>query len=386
MATGHDTDPKRKRFSPNMFGHIALTVVIFIIAVAAIVGGRDVLAARAEAVSAPLAAPKMPVTVRQIDIVDHYTVTRRFSGQFEARQQTALSFELPGTIAAVLVREGDTVERGQAIARLDIRLLQAERARLEALRASMEAQVELARRTNERQAALLAQGFATGQTVDDTSLNLVRMEAGIAEIDAALSSVDVNLSKAQITAPFDGMIAARMLDEGAIAGTGMPVATLVETALPRFHVGLDPATVASLKLGSFAIIQTDGRTLPAQLMGLSPSLDPMTRSRMAWFDIDSETPPPDRTTGEIVLTQEVAQQGAWIPLSALRQGPNATWTMLGVQDGIVVLEAAEIVHLEAERAFVRGTFQDGMSLIPGGTHRVVPGQSVTVSEDVAWAR
>jgi hypothetical protein len=49
--------------------------------------------------------------LRQIGIEEHYTVKRHFSAKFQARQQTALSFGLPATIAAVLVREGDTVER-----------------------------------------------------------------------------------------------------------------------------------------------------------------------------------------------------------------------------------------------------------------------------------
>lgn len=386
MAAQEKTARSRVRSMFTILGRTALTVVVFAAAAAAIVGGRSVLAERAEAIPAPQAAAEMPVTVRQIRLDDYYTVTRRFSGQFEARQQTALSFELPGTVSEVLVREGDTVARGQVIARLDTRLLQAERARLEAVRNSMVAQAELARRTNARQVQLRDQGFATDQRVDDTSLNLVRLEAGIAEAEAALQAVEVNLSKAEIIAPFDGMIEDRMLDEGAVVGPGIPVATLIETAPPRFHVGLDPTAAATLSIGAEATILSAGMTLPATLTGMSPSLDAMTRSRTAWFDVTDDTTPADRTTGEISFDQRIDQQGAWIPLAALRQGPNATWTVLVVDDGIVGVEAAEILHLEADRAFVRGTFQNGTSFIPGGTHRVVPGQAVTIEEDIAWER
>ncbi len=367
-------------------GRIAVTAIVVGVAVVAIVGGRSVLAERADAQTAPDAAPPMTVAVSRIEMQDHYSVSRRFSGQFEARQETALAFELPGTIASVLVEEGDRVAEGDVIARLDTRLLLAEKAQLEASRGSIQAQTELARRTNDRQAELQARGFATEQTVDDTSLNLARLEAGIAEIDAALSAVSINLSKAELTAPYDGIIAGRMLDNGAVANAGAPVVTLVETGAPRFQVGLDPVMASSLSIGDAAMIVANGSDLSARLAGLSPSLDPATRSRMAWFDVVDGAMPPDRTTGEILLTHRIEKQGAWVPLSALRQGPRATWTLLVVRDGVIGLETAEILHLETDRAFVRGTFQNETAYLPGGTHRVVPGQRVAISEDLAWAR
>jgi hypothetical protein len=105
----------------------------------------------------------------------------------------------------------------------------------------------------------------------------------------------------------------------------------------------------------------------------------MTRGRTVWFDVVIGPMPPDLTTGEVELRQRIDVAGAWVPLSALRPGPQATWTLLVVKDGIVGVEAAEVLHLEGERAFVRGTFEDGTAYLPGGTNRVVPGQSVTIS-------
>lgn len=107
---------------------------------------------------------------------------------------------------------------------------------------------------------------------------------------------------------------------------------------------------------------------------------------MAFFDVVSGPVPPDGSTGEIALTQSVAQAGAWVPLAALRQGPRGTWTLVTVENGVAGVEAAEILHLEGDGAFVRGTFEDGASFLPAGTHRVVPGQAVVAREAIAWAR
>ena len=385
----------------STLGRLFLTAAFIAVAGGAVVGGRTLLADRAQA--APLAnpAPAMPVETRRIALKDHHVADRRFSGQFEARQRTGLSFERPGTLDAVLVREGDAVSIGQVVARLDTRLLRAEETRLDASRASMAARLELSRRTNARQAELRARGFATEQTVDDTSLELVGLEADIAGIDAAREAVTIELSKAELRAPFAGIVDDRALDTGAVAAAGVPVLSLVETAPPRFRVVLDPALADLLVEGEDAVIDVDGMRLPGRLSRLAPSLDPMTRGRTVWFDVVIGPMPPDLTTGEVELTRRIDVAGAWVPLSALRPGPQGTWTLLVVKDGIVGVEAAEVLHLEGERAFVRGTFEDGTAYLPGGTNRVVPGQSVTISpvgaepapalpitssEAVAWTR
>ena len=222
--------------------------------------------------------------------------------------------------------------------------------------------------------------------MDDTSLRLAQLRAEIAGTDAALSAVAINLSKAELVAPFVGVIGTRDLDAGSVATPGAPVASLTEDAPPRFHAGLAPEIAAGLAEGEQAVIRAEGRSIPARLAGVAPTLDSATRSRMAFFELEGDELPPDGSTGEVALMRRVEGVGAWVPLAALRPGPRATWTLLTVRGGMVAPEAAEIVHLEADRAYVRGTFGDDTAYLPGGTHRVVPGQAVTVSEAVAWGR
>lgn len=385
--TKHDTSvPPFRRHPLAVVGRSGLTLVFAAVAIAAVIAGRDLLAQRAAMVPHQEPPPSSRVVTNRIAVVDHYMATRRFSGQFEARQRTELSFEQPGTITEIAVREGDNVAADQIVARLDTRLLQAERARLLASRDATLAQVELARRTNDRQTELNDRGFAPGQTVDDTSLRLVQLQAGVAEIDAAMAAIDISLDKAELRAPYAGIVAARNLDIGSHAAPGASVLSLTEAAPSRFHVGLAPELATALSAGDAATVEVAGETQIVRLAALSPELDPTTRSRAAWFEAESGFLPPDRTMGTLILTQRIDMAGAWVPMAALRPGPRATWVLTTVRDETVELEAAEIVHLDGDRAFVRGTFRDGMPYLPGGTHRVVPGQVVILSEDVAWAR
>lgn len=378
-----DRDGVRRRVARFLrrTGRVALTLTVIGAATGAGVAGYGALATRAAEVEGPAPAPRTIVAPEVLRMTGTVEVARRFTGQFEPAQEAPLGFEESGTIDAVLVREGDAVAAGDVLARLDTRLLAAERRRLEASRDALAAQVELSRRTNARQQTLLTEGHVTQQRVDETSLQLARLEASLAEVDAALAALDVRLAKSEIVAPFGGRIGARLLDAGAVAAPGAAVVTLLEDAPARFRVSLDPDLAARLAPGVEVEIETAGNRLSARLFELAPELDAATRGRVAFFDLyPGTTAPPARASGEVVLIEVLHERGAWVPVSALRQGPRGSWTLLVVEEGQVRVEAAEVLHLDMGRAYVRGSFRDGALYLSGGTHRVVPGETVMLAE------
>lgn len=354
-----------------------------------VVAGQRALSAQRADLPPIAAAPTTTVRVATLRQVDRYTVERRFAGQFEPPQRIAQGFEEGGTIAAVLVDEGDRVRAGEVLARLDTALLDAERIRLQAAARGIRAQVELARRTNARKAELRQRGFATDQTVDDTSLGLVRLEAALTEAEAALQAVDVRLGKAVIRAPFDGVVGRRRLDDGAVAGPGAPVLDLLQDGPVQFRAGLAPDVADRLAVGDPVTVEAAGAVWPARVDRIAPDLDPATRARVVQLRVEAATPPPARAAGTVVVATDrrADPTGAWIPLAALRQGEAGTWEIMTVADGRIATEAVEIVHAEAARAFVTGTFPPDAPVVAGGPHRVVPGEPVRIErEDVAWAR
>ncbi len=362
------------------------TVAVVGLAAGMGMAGHAALSARAEAAGDAPVAPPTEVRAERLRLEASMQVERRFTGQFEARQETTLAFEEAGTLAEVLVREGDAVAAGAVVARIDTRLLEAERRRLDAQRQALLAQAELARRTNERQGELQARGHTAQARIDETSLRLAQLSAALAETDAALTAVDVRLEKAVLRAPFAGRVGSRFADTGAVVAPGVAVATLLEEGPARFRVTLDPGLAARLAAGAEVTIAAGDSLLPATLSRLAPELDPATRGRVAVFDLaDGTVAPPARSTGEVILPDGQDMAGAWVPLSALRPGLRGTWTILTVApdaDGgaTVAQDAVEVLQVAEGRVFLRGGFADGDLFLPDGTHRVVPGQSVRVAE------
>ena len=128
-----------------------------------------------------------------------------------------------------------------------------------------------------------------------------------------------------------------------------------------------------------AEIETNGQTYPARLLQVRPDIDPVTRTRTALFAIDADPAPAFGQTAVLMLDTQIATSGTWVSLDALQQGLGDIWTVLVVDEGVVATAAVEVLHSEATRAFVRGTFEPGALMIDTGAHRVVPGQQVRIA-------
>lgn len=352
------------------------TLVTLGIAGAAVAVGTGVLTERAQAVPAPQAAERIPVSVQVMQVEESYTIPRRFIGQVEAGTEATLSFELGGKLAELNADEGDNVKEGQVIARLDTALLQAERTRLKASRDATAAQLEFAESRLVRAAELQGQGFSSQETLDQARATRDELTARIAEIDAGIASVDINIEKSEIRAPFDGRVGAQSVDITETLSAGQPVLNLIETKEPMVRIGLP------LDLSPDALVDTkidiEGVIYPAELRRMRPDVDPLTRTRTALFALDTEQAPTFGQTATLSIDMQVAARGTWVPVDALQEGSGSIWNVLLVEDGTVRTAAAELLHAETDRAFVRGTFAEGATLIRSGAHRVVPGQEVTV--------
>lgn len=363
--------------SIRVIGRVALTVLVIGGAGALVVAGAGRIAANAEAPVAEAAV--VPVDVRVVPLEEQatYRVPARFQGQVEARRRVDLGFEAGGTVAEVLVDEGDRVEAGAVIARLDTRALEAERAAQVAAKAALEAQLELAELTTERQRALAEREFSSAQRYDEARLGAVRLRAEIARAEAGIASVDVALSKAELRAPFAARIGGRMVDEGTRVGGGQALLTLLEDVAPEFRVGLPEALAGNL--ADELRVEIGVKRYTATVSAVRADINAATRTVPVLLSLDGAAGVADGALGALVLDREVAGPGAWVPVSALSEGVRGLWTLFLIEESDetrVRREAVEVLYADAERAFVRGAFGGARAVVAEGGHRVTDGQLV----------
>ncbi|MEM1352182.1 MAG: efflux RND transporter periplasmic adaptor subunit [Pseudomonadota bacterium] len=360
----------------RVLGRATLTLVFVGAAGAAVVLGVGVLNDRAEAVPEPEAAAPIPVETTQLQIQSGYVLPRAFMGQIEARASVDLSFELSGRLDVLAAEEGDFVEKGQVIAELDTDLLKADIDRLQAARAASVAQLEFAESRLGRAEALQKRGFTSTETLDQALALRDELINRIAETDAAIRAVDINLEKSVLYAPFEGQIAAQNVDEAETISVGQHIMRVMETSVPELRVGL-PLDVSEANLKEVTV-DINGVKTPATLKRLRPDVDPVTRTRTALFALDPRAPVIFGQTVSLLLETRVPAAGAWVPVDALQSGEGSVWRVLVVDNKTIRNAAVEILHIDGPRAYVRGTFDDGMQVVTAGAHRVVAGQTVSL--------
>jgi len=211
------------------------------------------------------------------------------TGNLQPTNKVDVGSELSGTVEAVLVQENDRVKKGQVLARLDTSKLrdqitqsQANLTSAQAKLAQADAMVKESSASLERlrEVSRLSGGKVPSKTEMETAeATLARAQADqagcLAAIDqarAALGSDHINLYKASIRSPIDGVVLSRSVEPGQTVAASLQVATLFTVAEDlrkmELKVDVDEADVGSVKEGQTATFTVDaypGRTYTANV-------------------------------------------------------------------------------------------------------------------------
>jgi len=323
-----------------------------------------------------------------------FDAARVYAGRTVAGRASELGFKVGGELAVVQVDIGDYVEQGALLAELDTASLEAGLAQAEAdvslaaanLKA-LEAETQLARQTESRFRSLKDSGHTSSQSYDEQRLALRAKEAQFSVAAASLVRARANrqaaaivLEEARLTAPFSGRIQSRYMDEGAQARSSEPVLRLVETAGREAHVGVPEGMLDRLQPGATYTLRWGEARIPARLKTLLPEVDPESRTVVAVLTLADETMPFGAVV-ELELGYRVDTQGYWLPLTALTESDRGLWAAYVINEqSNAERRLVEILHLESERAFVRGTLKPGDRVISSGVQRIVPGQQVSMAD------
>lgn len=187
-------------------------------------------------------------------------------GSLEMPNKAYLSFGATGTVAEVLVDEGNNVTEGQVLARLDAPSLESSVEMAELQVEVAEEQVKVARAQYE--IALINLKGAANTTlkkvyqeqvnIAEANWETAKLNLEIAEL--SLESAELNLEKAVIVAPFDGVVAGITITEGkeiSTAPLATPAISLVDTSEIEMRGFIDEIDVAMVKVGQAANITLD---------------------------------------------------------------------------------------------------------------------------------
>lgn len=193
------------------------------------------------------------------------------NGYVVARRRAALSTDIQGRIVELRVEEGDRVEAGELVARLDTRELEASRDQVEAEIERAKATLALAVTEYTRHSQLLETGDTSVSRRDEALAARDEASATLGALKASLQAIDVRIDKSSVYAPFGGIITAKDAEVGevvsALGGIGPTsrgaVATLVDFDTLEVQVELSQSTLGVAREGAPVRIYLDAFPLDA---------------------------------------------------------------------------------------------------------------------------
>lgn len=233
-----------------------------------------------------------------------------------------------GAISRVYVRVGDVVRKGQVVAEIDARELQAQRAEAAARLKLAEAKAVYAAKTLPRYETLTKAGLQAQATLDETEQNHKVARAEAAAARAALATLDVRISYTKIVSPIDGVVSQVTAQEGETIVAGLQVANLVTVLDParlEMWIYVDETDVGRVKTGlpvEFRVDSQPDKVFTGALDRVYP--EPEIRDNIVYYkalvDVDREQAlllRPEMTT-QVRVVVDTRENVLTVPNQALK--------------------------------------------------------------------
>jgi len=225
-------------------------------------------------------------------------------GTVRARTSAVVAARIPGTVGALMVREGDRVRKGQLLARLDAQENAAASAMAsagidEALRGLEEARSrqKLSDTTFERyqklftEQAITRQEFDTKQTEKDlASQGVARAEARLRQAQAGSRAASAIEGYTRITAPLSGIVTSKQADLGASVFPAQPLMTIEDDGSYLLELAVPESLATAVRPGASLLVTLDalGSPFTARIAEIVPAADPLSRTFVAKITLNQK--------------------------------------------------------------------------------------------------
>ena len=364
-------------------------VIVVLFVLAATASGAALFVARDPGESAPkLLPPTVTATLaREREFVERLFV----SGTLVARDEAMVGAQIDGLrIVEVLAEDGDRVEKGQILARLDRSQLDALLAQNDAALARADAAIAQARNQVDQSEAIRAQaaadllrarklepGIITQATLDQRVAAARSTEAQVAAAESALAVANadkrsreaerrelmVRIDRTDVRAPVAGLVSRRSARLGALAvGSGDPLFRIITNGAIELEADVPEDSLAELALGMLANVDLPGpnNSVSGTVRLVSSEVDQTTRLGKVRIALAAQAHIGSFASASIVLARRTSVA---VPAAAIAQ--------TGSGDSVLVVHEGHIV----QRTVTTGLTNDAETEITAG---IAVGEAVVV--------
>lgn len=263
---------------PNIPRPIALTasVAVLVILLLAMQGS---FVSKTAAGETPLPEQKISaatVKVEQRQVADLLT----WPGTVRSKSVAMIAPKMTARILAINVRAGDKVKKGDVLAKLDERDIQAQIGAAQAVVASAAAEAGRASADANRIRSLYEKEAATRANYDAMVAQEKAAQASVRQAASGVNEIKARLDDAVLRAPFSGVIVNRLQEPGDMGLPGQPVVSLQLPQGLRLEAQVPSYCAGRLSLGMAVTARIAEQTVDGSVAEIVPEIDPETRSQL----------------------------------------------------------------------------------------------------------
>jgi len=261
------------------------------------------------------------------------------SGTMQPVRQATVKAKVSGDVRQITVRDGDTVQAGQVLVRVDTADLDARLIERQGQLESAKAQLALAEKTLATNQKLLKQSFISQNAFDSSESSLNVTKGSVMSAEAQVRLAQNALKDAVVTAPLSGIVAKRHVQPGEKVAFDTPLVTVVDLREIELQAMVPAVDIPELKPGMTVDLTVDGfgdRRFTGRIERINPATEAGTRAILVFVGIPN---PNNELRGGMFATGRIALAASApvlsLPAGAVRSEAGQTFVW-AIEDGKLV--------------------------------------------------
>lgn len=367
------------------------SIVVGVIVVAVLLAAGFAFKGRQAAVPTPAPAAATAARVMELAAVDVGLVERgeiaprvALSGTLNPYLEVVVKSQVAGELASVTVREGQSVRKGEVLARFDGADIRSRVDEKAANIAAMRAQLKLAEKTRDLNRQLLSQNFISQNAFDSADSSAEVLRANLRSLEAQLEVARKAWGDSTVRAPMDGIVAERFAQAGEKLPVDARIVRLVDLGRMELAAVIPASEIAAVRTGQSVRFTVDGfgdRHFDGKVDRINPAAEDGTRSIRVYAVLDNADGALRGgmfAKGSVLI--DAGRAATLVPIRALRE-ENGEPVVLRIDGDRVVRTAVRIGMRDADRgvAEVVSGLEPGQRVLDANVSNVRPGDRVRLA-------
>ena len=305
------------------------------------------------------------------------------SGTLQPEREAAIRSQVAGSVLQTYADQGQAVNAGAALARIDASGIQDAYTSARAGQVAARNAADVAAHDLARNQKLLAVGAIAERDIEQSRRASISAQAALEDANSRLATAEKAYRSTTVTAPFSGVVSERPVSAGDVVQPGSALFTVVDPSSMRLEASVPAEQLSLIRVGVpvvFTVSGYPGREFVGHITRINPTADPTTRQVRIYVSIPNAG---RALVGGLFANGRMSsatKMGLIVPQTAVDVRGTAPFVMRVRQGKVEKVQVqVGLTDESSETIEVLSGLQAGDTLLLGAAQGITPGTIVKVS-------